>query len=168
MNFCVIGSIFRLIVLACCMVSTSGVLARDIEAKPLHYELPSWFKQSFLEIPADIQDAQNRGKKLMIFFHLENCPYCAYLLQENFTEGGNREIIESKFDVVAIDVRGDLPVNWIDGTLYSEKQLARKLGVFATPAVLVMGPKPEISMKIMGYKKPGVFIDLLGLRPVAR
>ena len=66
-------------------------------------------------------------------------------------------------NVIAINVRGDLPVNWIDGTVYSEKQLARKLGVFATPAVLVMGPKPEVSKKIMGYKKPGVFMDLLGL-----
>jgi thioredoxin-related protein len=85
------------------------------------------------------------------------------LLKENFTEGPNRERIEAKFDVISINVRGDLPVNWIDGTVYSEKQLARKLGVFATPAVLVMGPKPEVSKKIMGYKKPAIFMDMLGL-----
>jgi len=84
------------------------------------------------------------------------------LLQDNFTEGGNREKIEGKFDVIAINVRGDLPVNWIDGTVYTEKQLARKLGVFATPAVLIMGPKPEVIKKIMGYKKPGEFMSLLG------
>ena len=84
------------------------------------------------------------------------------MLQDNFTEGGNREKIEGKFDVIAINVRGDLPVNWIDGTVYTEKQLARKLGVFATPAVLIMGPKPEVIKKIMGYKKPGEFMSLLG------
>lgn len=154
-------SIYRWLLLACCVVFSFQVLARDIEPKPMHYQLPNWFKQTFLEIPVDIQDAQTRGKKLMIFFHLDDCPYCAYLLQENFVDGANREIIESKFDVIAINVRGDLPVNWIDGTVYSEKQLARKLGVFATPAVLVMGPKPEVLKKIMGYKKPDVFMDLL-------
>lgn len=154
--------ICRVLLVAFCLVFSSQTLAREIEPKPMHYELPNWFKQTFLEIPVDIQDAKSRGKKLLIFFHLDDCPYCAYLLQENFTQGANRELIESKFDVVAINVRGDLPVNWIDGTVYSEKQLARKLGVFATPAVLVLGPKPEVSKKIMGYKKPGVFMELLG------
>ncbi|WP_138518182.1 thioredoxin family protein [Limnobacter alexandrii] len=153
---------YRLWLLALFFLFSSQGFARDIEPKPMHYELPSWFKQTFLEIPVDVQDAQTRGKKLLIFFHLDDCPYCAHLLQENFTEGTNREKIEGKFDVIAINVRGDLPVNWIDGTVYTEKQLARKLGVFATPAVLTMGPKPEVTKKIMGYKKPGEFMSLLG------
>lgn len=156
-------SFHRFLLCVFCTAFTLNVAARNIEPKPMHYELPGWFKQTFLEIPVDIQDAQTRGKKLLIFFHLDDCPYCAYLLQENFTEGPNRERIEAKFDVIAINVRGDLPVNWIDGTVYSEKQLARKLGVFATPAVLVMGPKPEVSKKIMGYKKPAIFMEMLGL-----
>lgn len=95
-------------------------------------------------------------------------PLLRLLAPENFTEGVNRERIESKFDVIAINVRGDLPVNWIDGTLYSEKQLARKLGVFATPAVVLMGPKLEVTKKIMGYKKPDVFMDLLGTDLITR
>lgn len=144
---------------------TPQVFSRDIEPKPVHYELPAWFKQSFLDIPADIQDANGRGKKLLLFFHLADCPYCAYLLSENFAEGVNRELIESRFDVVAINVRGDLPVNWIDGISYSEKQLARKLGVYATPAILVMDPKPDIVKKVMGYKKPDEFLKLLGIAP---
>ena len=161
-NFCNL-SVCRFLLFALCTVFIFSATARDIEPKPMHYELPGWFKQSFLEIPVDIQDAQTHGKKLLVFFHLDDCPYCAYLLKENFTEGPNRERIEAKFDVIAINVRGDLPVNWIDGTVYSEKQLARKLGVFATPAVLVMGPKPEVSKKIMGYKKPSDFLGLLDL-----
>ena len=162
MRFFTNHPVFRCCLVIFCIAFSANTFARDIEPKPMHYELPDWFKQTFLEIPADIQDAQTRGKKLLIFFHLDDCPYCAYLLQENFAQGANREKIESKFDVIAINVRGDLPVNWIDGTVYSEKQLARKLGVFATPAVLVMGPKPEVSKKIMGYKKPAVFMELLG------
>lgn len=154
-------SCYRLFFMVFCLTFALNVNARDIEAKPMHYELPGWFKQTFLEIPVDIQDAHTRGKKLLIFFHLDDCPYCAYLLQENFTEGPNREKIESKFDVIAINIRGDLPVNWIDGSVYSEKQLARKLGVFATPAVLVMGSLPNVSKKIVGYKKPEDFMSLL-------
>jgi thioredoxin-related protein len=143
------------------LLFSSNIAAQKIEPRPIHYELPQWFKKTFLEIPVDIEEAQNRGKKLLIFFHLDNCPACAYLLKENFVEGANRERIEKKFDVIGINVLGDLPVNWIDGTLYTEKQLARKLGVFATPAVLIMTTGPRIQRKIMGYKPSPEFLELL-------
>lgn len=57
-----------MLILAFCVVFMPNVAARDIDPKPMHYELPGWFKKTFLEIPVDIQDAQTRGKKLMIFF----------------------------------------------------------------------------------------------------
>ena len=60
-----------LCVLSAQFAAAVNVAARDIEPKPMHYKLPSWFKQTFLEIPVDIQDAQSRGKKLLIFFHLD-------------------------------------------------------------------------------------------------
>lgn len=161
MKYAASRSIFKLGLLLVFLSLSPGVDAQKSDPKPIHYELPTWFKQTFLEIPVDIEDAHTRGKKLLIFFHLDNCPACAHLLSENFLEGSNRERIEGKFDVISINVLGDLPVNWIDGTLYSEKQLARKLGVFATPTVLIMSTGPHIHRKIMGYKKPSEFLQLL-------
>jgi thioredoxin-related protein len=135
--------------------------AGKIEAKPMHYDLPAWFKSSFLDIPADVDEARSAGKGLLIFFHLENCPFCAHLLKDNFTSGPDKERIQRNFDVVGIDVKGDLPVMWLDGKTWTEKELAKKLGVFATPAVLVLGPQREVVKKVMGYKKPDEFMALL-------
>ena len=137
------------------------VQAKEIEAKPMHYDMPGWFKSSFLDIPADVDEARSAGKSLLIFFHLENCPFCAHLLKDNFTAGPNKEKIQRNFDVIGIDVKGDLPVVWIDGKTSTEKELAKKLGVFATPAVFVLGPKAEVVKKVMGYKKPDEFMASL-------
>lgn len=140
------------------------VLSKEIEAKPMHYDMPGWFKSSFLDIPSDVDEARLAGKGLLIFFHLENCPFCAHMLKDNFTSGSNKEKIQRNFDVIGVDVKGDLPMVWIDGKTYTEKELAKKLGVFATPAVFVLGPKSEVVKKVMGYKKPDEFMALLPFR----
>ena len=152
------NSLFLGLVLA---IFAGQALSKEIEAKPMHYDMPGWFKSSFLDIPVDVDEARVAGKGLLIFFHLENCPFCAHLLTDNFTSGNNKEKIQRNFDVIGVDVKGDLPVVWVDGKTYTEKELAKKLGVFATPAVFVLGPKPEVVKKVMGYKKPDEFMALL-------
>lgn len=137
--------------------------ARSIEAKPMPYELPSWFKSSFLDIPQDARDAGQAGKQLMIFFHLEDCPFCANLLKDNFTSGPNKAALQKRFDVIAINVRGDLPVQWLDGQSLTEKELAKKLNVFATPLVMVISPQGKVTKTIHGYKAPEAFFKALGL-----
>lgn len=46
-TFCSL-SVCRFLLFALCTVFTFSATARDIEPKPLHYELPGWFKQTFL------------------------------------------------------------------------------------------------------------------------
>ena len=46
---------------------------------PLDYALvlPDWFKLSFLEIKADIEEAKEQNKKgIIIYFGQKFCPYC--------------------------------------------------------------------------------------------
>ena len=58
---------------------------------PGHHEQPSWFKQSFLDIREDVAEAAADGKRVMLYFYQDGCPYCAKLLQENFAD---REIVD--------------------------------------------------------------------------
>ena len=36
---------------------------------------PDWFKESFLEIQDDVDEATEEGKHVMLFFQLNACPY---------------------------------------------------------------------------------------------
>jgi thioredoxin-related protein len=39
-------------------------------------EPPEWFAQSFLDIREDAAEAARDGKRLMIYFMQDGCPYC--------------------------------------------------------------------------------------------
>ncbi|EGW54888.1 thioredoxin SoxW [endosymbiont of Tevnia jerichonana (vent Tica)] len=48
---------------------------------PGYHEKPDWFKQSFLDLQEDVEAAAGEGKRLLLYFHQDGCPYCAKLLR---------------------------------------------------------------------------------------
>ncbi len=125
------------------------------------YDLPSWFKMSFLDMKDDLQDANAHGRGLMLFLHLTDCPYCARMLNENFREGANKEFIERHFDVVDIDIKGSRSVTWFDGRHYSEQDLAHILKVYATPTIIFLDPEGKIALRLNGFRKRASFRQAL-------
>jgi hypothetical protein len=72
----------------------------------VNYSLPPWFKSSFLHFKDDIEEARQQGRHVMVFLHLEQCPYCARMLKENFESGDTRDFMQKHFDVIGINIRG--------------------------------------------------------------
>lgn len=118
------------------------------------YELPGWFKKSFLVLNEDVQEARERGRHVMLFMHLDECPYCARLLDENFRQGETKEFAEKHFNVIGINIRGGNTVEWFDGKSYLETELARKLKVVATPTLVFFDAKGNVVLQLNGYRKP--------------
>lgn len=125
------------------------------------YALPAWFKPSFLNIAEDAQEARRRGRHLMLFLHLDECPYCARMLEESFTRGANHDFMRAHFDVVGVNVRGAQEVTWVDGAAYTEQSLARKLKVFGTPTVVFLDADGRSVLQLAGYRDPGALRDAL-------
>jgi len=132
---------------------------------PGYHEKPSWFKQSFLDIQEDINEASESSKRLMLYFYQDGCPYCAKLLKDNF---GNTEISEKTqqyFDVVAINMWGDKETTDLDGQDSTEKQLAEKLRVQYTPTLLFFNEEGKVVSRLDGYYAPAKFnvvVDYVG------
>ncbi|MBE0612863.1 MAG: thioredoxin fold domain-containing protein [Burkholderiales bacterium] len=125
------------------------------------YALPPWFKASFMDLRSDIEEANDRDKHVMLFLHLDECPYCARMLKESFTSGSRREFIEKNFDVIGVNVQGSLEVTWVDGTKYTERTLSRYLRTFATPTIVFLGADGKKVLQITGYRDPGALRDAL-------
>ncbi|MBK6547837.1 MAG: hypothetical protein IPG15_05215 [Arcobacter sp.] len=49
-----------------------------------NHEVPSWFKDSFLDISEDIEEATEKNKHFMIFLDFEGCPYCSKNAKREF------------------------------------------------------------------------------------
>jgi len=120
------------------------------------HAMPDWFKQSFLNFKDDVDDARKAGRHVLVFMDLNDCPYCARTLDENFHQGENAEYIRKHFDVIAVNVRGDAEVTWIDGATYTEQALAIKLKVVGTPSLVFIDPDGKKVLQLNGYRSPPV------------
>lgn len=116
------------------------------------HEMPAWFKSSFLNFQDEVGELRASGRHILVFMDLNDCPYCARTLEENFHQGANREYIKKNFDVIAVNVRGAGDVTWIDGANYSEQELALKLKVYATPTQVFIDPDGKKVLQLNGYR----------------
>lgn len=118
------------------------------------YSLPEWFKPSFLDFRQDVAEARRQDKHVLVFLHLDNCPYCARLLKESFTSGDNHDFIRKHFEVIAVNVRGSLEVKWVDGATYTERGLTTHLGVRGTPTLVFLDQEGKNVLQLSGYREP--------------
>jgi len=152
-----IGIVIGLLFVSALATPAAAETARGTVTGGIVYALPEWFKSSFLNFRDDVEEARKHGKHVLVFLHLDECPYCARTLQENFRSGERTDLIRKHFDVVAVNIRGDNEVTWIDGSHYIEKTLARYLKVFATPTIVFLGDDGNKVLQLTGYRDPRAF-----------
>ena len=80
-------------------------LGTFLGAKPTEY--PPWFKESFLEFADDIAEAAEQGKRVMLLFHQDGCPYCNLLVERNLSQKNIVDFMQSNFSVIALNMWGD-------------------------------------------------------------
>ncbi len=132
---------------------------------PGYHEPPAWFKQSFLDIRDDIREAGEQGKRVVLYFYQDGCPYCKKLLDINLSQQDIVEKIRSDFDVIAINMWGDREVTDSNGQSTTEKRFARDLKVNFTPTLLFLDETGNVIMRLNGYYPPHKFatvVDYVG------
>ena len=135
------------VLLALCSASLAQTPPRAIET-------PKWFAETFLDFREDVADAARDGKRLMIYFGQDGCPYCKLLMQTTFTETRIADKARRSLVAVALNLWGDREVTWVDGRKMSEKALGRALGVQFTPTLLFFNEKAEVIVRLNGYQPP--------------
>jgi thioredoxin-related protein len=121
---------------------------------PGYEEHPAWFKSSFLDIREDVREAMEAGKRLVLYFYQDGCPYCAKLLRENLTDEETVRLTRKGFEVVAINLWGDREVTGFQGEPTTEKRFAEGLEVQFTPSLLLLDEQGRVVLRINGYFPP--------------
>lgn len=124
---------------------------------PGYYEKPDWFKDSFLELTADLDDANEQGRQLILYFHQDGCPYCKKLLDDNFTRKDIVSKMSQKFDLLEINMWGDKTVTLLSGKEVSEKEFARQMRIIFTPTLIILDEKGKEQFRMNGYYAPDKF-----------
>jgi thioredoxin-related protein len=132
----------------------SARAAEVFNPSPHAIDVPGWFKTSFLDFREDVAEAARAGKRLMIYFGQDGCPYCRELMRVNFSQKDIVEKTRTHFDAVALNIWGDREVAWLDRKRYSEKAFAALLKVQFTPTLLFIDEKGKVVLRLNGYYPP--------------
>ncbi len=120
-------------------------------------DTPHWFKESFLEFEEDVAEAAEVGKRVMLYFHQEGCPYCAKLVKESFHNPETEAFIKTHFDGITLNMWGDRDVVSVSGREFSEKTFAAALKVQYTPTLVFLDEQGKIVLRLNGYYPPDYF-----------
>lgn len=140
--------------------ASEGVLSQGM-VNPGYYEKPGWFKDSFLELQADLDDANEQGRKIILYFHQDGCPYCKKLLDDNFTRKDIVNKMSQKFDLLEINMWGDKTVTLLTGKEVSEKEFAVQMKIMFTPTLIILDDKGYEQFRMNGYYTPDKFSAVL-------
>jgi len=95
----------------------------------------NWFLDSFLELPDDLRESTENGKRLAIIWEQKGCPYCRETHLVNFSTPVIRDWIREHFNIIQLDIWGSRAVHDFDGEVLEERELAKKSRVTFTPTI---------------------------------
>ena len=141
----------------------AAMAAESIEAvqRATPFDIPVWFKTSFLDLKQDVAQAAATDKRLLLYIGQEGCPYCRELMQNNFSQKPIVDYTRKHFDVLAINLWGDAEVTDFSGQHLTEKEFAKQLKVQFTPTLLFFDEQGNVVLRLNGYLPPHQFTAAL-------
>jgi len=118
----------------------------------VNFVTPSWFKDSFLEIASDVEEANEAGRHVLLFFHLNACPYCNITVNQQFQKEPLKSFMQAHFDSIEINVKGDREIALDDDVYLTERELAEFLKIRGTPAILLLNSDNKIVLRLNGFR----------------
>jgi len=155
---------FSLSLLLLLIIMTSNIQLSYAEGKVIGGQVskhPAWFKESFLDIAEDVSEAADSDKHVMLFMHLNGCPYCNKMTEENLKNAPYTAFIKENFDVIALNIKGDREVALNEAISLTEKELAERFKVIYTPTIIFLNSDNKHVARINGYRNVGDFKHVL-------
>lgn len=121
-------------------------------------EYPSWFKQSFLALDEDLQEAVDTGKRgIIVYFGQKRCAYCKMLMDVNFKTPDIVTYTRRHFDVIPIDIWSPEEVTTPQGESISQREYAIRMGTNFTPSLVFYDADGRVALRLRGYYPPYQF-----------
>jgi thioredoxin-related protein len=119
---------------------------------------PSWFKLSFLDLPTDLNEAIEDGKRgLLVYFGQEHCAYCKKLLEVNFGKPDIEVYTRKHFDVIGLDIHGQRSITDMNNREWDEKSFSVENHINFTPTLIFYDKQRREALRLSGYYPPYQF-----------
>ena len=85
------------------LAGSLGFAAAQV-ASPHAIEIPSWFTESFLDFKDEAATAAKDGKRLLVYFGQDGCPYCRELMVNAFSQRPIADQTRAGFVAIAVEI----------------------------------------------------------------
>jgi thioredoxin-related protein len=151
-----------LMLCACVQLAMSADLDEDDEFlqfddQPLEEPLafPDWFKLSFLDLHEDLEEAREAGKAgIILYFGQKYCAYCRKFLETDLVKDDIRSYMQTRFDVIGIDIHGHRLVTDFSDREIDETRFAVREQTNFTPSVVFYDVDGREALRLRGYYPP--------------
>lgn len=158
---------YSLILLATLALATGmSPKAGDFDdAQLMHIGYPAWFKESFLDLQEDMEEAASAGKVgLMVLFTTEGCSYCAEFIRKSLGDSRLAAQVQDHFDAIGLEIFSDAEMVDPRGAALRVKGFAEREGAGFAPTLLFYGDDGRLLYRGVGYHSPerfGMVLDYL-------
>jgi thioredoxin-related protein len=99
-----------------------------------------FFSPSLGDLKGELADARRAGKQAAFVMYMrDDCPYCERMKRDILSYTGVQGYYRKHFAVLAVDVKGAVPVTDFAGRQTTEKDFAAAQGVRFTPVIIFYG-----------------------------
>jgi thioredoxin-related protein len=121
-------------------------------------QYPDWFKKSFLDLPADLQEAKQDGKQgIVLYFGQKRCAYCKMLLEVNFGLTDITTYTRRHFDIIPIDIWSSEELTTLSGETLTQRDFALREKTNFTPSLIFFNQQGAEVLRLRGYYPPYQF-----------
>jgi thioredoxin-related protein len=143
----------RLLALALALGLSTPALAVPLGEDGLHK--PDWIVETFRDLRDDLDEARATGRRMLLIWEQRGCIYCTRMHEQVYTDPEIARMLREEFLVVQMNLFGDLEVTDFDGTVLSERAMARRWGVVFTPTMQFL---PEEAPESGGLRDSAVMV----------
>jgi thioredoxin-related protein len=119
---------------------------------------PAWFKESLLDLRADLQEARSAGRMgLLLVFGTRSCSYCQALGATTLARPEIVARLRADFDVIGFEVMSDEEVVDFQGRSLWAKDFAVQENARFTPTLVFYGEGGHTLLRLVGYVPPERF-----------
>jgi thioredoxin-related protein len=122
----------RLVVLALLFVPALAA-AQGAARDPMQH----FFTPTLGDLKAELVDAKQAGKQAAFVMYMrDDCPYCERMKQNILSRPDVQAWYRQRFAVLAVDIKGAVPISDFGGKATTEKDFALAQGVKYTPVIM--------------------------------
>jgi thioredoxin-related protein len=125
------GRLVRSLHIALCALALAAGAAQARDA------MDHFFHPFLGDLQTELAEARATGKKgVLVMYHFEDCPSCQWMKAHILSREDVQTFYRERFQPLAIDTLGALPITDFTGREWTEKAFARSIPIRGTPTFI--------------------------------